>query len=123
MSRARFALVYLSSKAEALRPFVEDDAEALLATLTFGTTSPPPGTPEQVSARLTANRRSLSALVRSFCEVERIPFLDATPALEELARNGENGYLVADTHWNPAGQEALLGVLVPFLREKGLLGD
>ncbi len=122
-SGARLALVYLPSKAEVLLPSIESDASALVDTMLFDTELARPGDAEAVRARLLANRRSLARLLESFCREEDVPFHDATPALEALAAGGDPGFLVADTHWSPSGQQALLPGLAAFLRENGLLGD
>ena len=57
--------------------------------------------------------------MRDFCAAEGIRFVSATPALTELARGGEIGYLVTDTHWQAVGQSALVE---PILRELDSLG-
>jgi hypothetical protein len=59
--------------------------------------------------------------VAGFCREKSIAYFSATPPLVELARSGENGFMVTDSHWNPEGQEAVLAPLLAHLRAEGLL--
>ncbi len=120
---ARFLLVYLPSKAEVYLPRVERDPALVLSTAGATLAEPLAVEPQEFLVKLLANRHALEELVREFCAAEELPFLSATPALEALAERGQLGYLVTDTHWQDAGQEALLEPLLEFLRREKVIGQ
>jgi hypothetical protein len=102
---ARFLLVYLPSKCEALLPHVARDPALVQRVLRFRDSPTAAGDAEQTLAACLANRTALEGLMRDLCASEEIEFLSALPLLEAQAARGELGYLVADTHWSLAGQE------------------
>jgi hypothetical protein len=117
----RLLLVYLPTKEALYLPRVEPDPALLLRTASATLAAPLPVEPAAFQEQALANRHALEELVRAFCAAEGIPFLPATPGLEALAARGELGFLVADSHWQSVGQEALLEPLLAFLREQGVL--
>lgn len=117
----RFLFVYLPSKPEVLLPSVERDPALARRTIAFFGNPAAPEDDDALWDALLANRHAQEELVSDFCARQGIPFLSATPALEAQARRGELGYLVADTHWQSAGQAALLEPLLAFLRAQGVL--
>lgn len=117
----KLLLVYLPSAPEVLLAFTRADPELAVRTITAMGLPAPPGTPDEVHARLLAHRSALETLVREFCAAQAIPFLSAVPALSAQASEGELGYLVADTHWSTVGQRAVLEPLLAFLRAEGVL--
>ena len=120
---ARFVLAFLPSKAQVYLPFVESDPELLFAMSRRGAKSPPETTPAAFEVDALAHRAAVEKALAGFAADEGMLFFSATPALEDLARRGELGYLTADTHWQTEGQAAVLGPLLEFLREAGLLGS
>jgi hypothetical protein len=118
---AKLLLVYLPSAPEVLLPFTRADAELVRRTIMAMGLPEPAGAPEELRARLLANRGTLETLVREFCAAQAIPFLSAVPTLTAHASEGELGYLATDTHWSSVGQRALLEPLLAFLREQGVL--
>lgn len=116
---ASFLMVYIPSKAQVYLPHVRSNPPLLLRTLR--SLSPELATtPEAAQDFILAHRQDLEEAFGSFCRAEQIPFLSATPYLEELAKRGETGYFTTDTHWSPAGQRAFFGPLLAFLRSEGL---
>ncbi len=117
----RLLLVYVPTKAEVYLPYVEPDAA--LAARTASSVLPEPLSEDPASFLRSAleHRGDLEQVFRSFCEAAGVPFLSATPYLESLARAGELGFLVCDTHWQNAGQEALLEPLIALFRREGIL--
>ena len=65
---------------------------------------------------LRRNRFAQNDLMRRFCEAERIPFLDTTPALETRVETGENVYFPDESHLNEAGEALVAETLAAFLR-------
>ena len=117
---ARFVVVYLPSKEQVYWPYVERDPELLERTLHFD--SPEASfDPTKFGEAMLEYAGDLEELVASSCSEAGIPFHSGTPALTALAARGELGYLVTDTHWQIAGQEAVLETLLDFLRETGQL--
>jgi len=118
----RFLLVYLPAKAEVHLPFVT--ADAALAHRTASSILPEPlaQDSETFLGAALEHRRDLERIVEEFCASQGMPFLSATPPLEELAKRGELGFLVTDTHWQSIGQGALLTPLVELLRAEGIVG-
>ncbi|MEW6074290.1 MAG: hypothetical protein AB1726_17060, partial [Planctomycetota bacterium] len=118
---ARFAVVYLPTKAQVYVPYVEPDAEAIFAMGRRGEHGVPQTSPAQFLADVLANRNAVEDALADFCAAEGISYFSATPALEGLARRGELGFLTADTHWSVDGQAAALDPLLDFLAAEGLL--
>ena len=117
---ALFLVVFLPTKARVYLPFVEEDAELVFRTASFGLGEPlVEATQENVLERLGAHGSALEELMREFCATESIPFLSATPHLSALAEKGELGFLQTDTHWQPTGQAALLEPLLTWLESSG----
>ncbi|MEW6072105.1 MAG: hypothetical protein AB1726_05835 [Planctomycetota bacterium] len=114
---ARFVLVYLPSKAQVVLPYVDRDPDLVHRMANFRRPVVPTGPPEEFLAAALAHRGDLEDLMQAFCAAEGIAYVSATPGLEALARRGDLGYLAADTHWAPRGQEALLPALLAVLRE------
>jgi len=117
---ARFGIVYLPSKAEALLPYVTADDETLARHAAFDLPDGLPMTPAESRRLLLENRSAMGTVLAEFCAGEEIPFLAATPALEALAAEGQSGFFSADTHWNERGQAALLEPLVEWAEKQGL---
>ena len=65
-----------------------------------------------------ANRLAQNGLMRDFCSIARIPFLDLTPALEQEAAAGRAVYFADDAHWNAAGHEIAARELAKFLAQE-----
>jgi len=118
-----FLLVYVPSKAEVYLPHVEATSELAHRTASYLLPEPVPVAPDVYLRQLLERRDSLERVVRSACEAESITFLSATPHLDRLAREGELGYLVTDTHWQVVGQSALLAPLLEALRSLDVLDD
>ncbi len=118
----RLLLVYLPTKAEVYLPYVEPDAALTLRTASSGLPEPLTEDPASFLRRVLEHRGDLEQVFHAFCEAEGVPFLSATPYLESLARAGELGFLVCDTHWQTVGQETLLEPLIALLRRQGILG-
>jgi hypothetical protein len=118
---ARFLLVFLPTKEALYLPYVEPNPALVLRAASATLVESLPGEPAAFQEQALANRYAPEELVRAFCAAEEIPYLSATPALEALAARGELGFLAADSHWQSVGQEALLGPLLAFLREQGVL--
>ncbi len=114
-------LVYVPPAEEVYLPHVEPDAARIHAMASFDLPHPVAAEPARFLAALLERRSSLEACVRDFCAENGIAFLSAVPALEALARKGELGYLVTDTHWQDAGQRAVLAPLVALLEREGVL--
>lgn len=116
---ARLLFVYLPSAPEVLLPFARPDP-ALLVRALGATGQPVPAEPaEALLARMLAHRHALEAVLRAACTEAGIPFLSAVPALTAAASEGQQVYLVTDTHWTATGQRALLEPLLAFLRAEG----
>lgn len=118
---ARFLFVYLPSKSQVYLPYLEPDPEQLHAMAVRDTPSLMPYEAMEFHRRALAHRGELEALLADFCAAESIPFFSATPSLDALARNGEIGYWLTDTHWDPHGQAAVAEALVKHLDAEGLL--
>jgi hypothetical protein len=118
---ARFLLVYLPSKSQVHLPYLESDPELLFAIASREDPALVPFTPEEFVERALAHRGDLEAAMRDFCARESIPFFSATPILDDLARRGELGFWLADTHWDPAGQAAVCDGLAAYLEAESLL--
>lgn len=65
---------------------------------------------EQASGRLTR-----------FLEANHILYVDTTPELRRLAREGAQLYQVTDVHLNPYGNEAVARIVHEYLASRGLL--
>ena len=118
-----FILIYLPSKAEVYLPYVEEDPDLIHRTLSFQHPEPLSDDPRTLLRELLERRGKLEASVDAFCSSAGIPFLSATPFLESLAREGELGYLVADTHWQTTGQAVLLEPLLSLLTRESVLTE
>ncbi len=118
-----FILIYLPSKAEVYLPYVEEDPDLIRRTLSFQRPEPLSDDPRTLLRELLERRGKLEASVDAFCSSAGIPFLSATPFLESLAREGELGYLVADTHWQTTGQAVLLEPLLSLLTRESVLTE
>jgi len=118
---ARFVMVYLPSKSEALLPALAGQDELLLRCLNFTLDEALPINRQAALVRLLAHRGALAEALGAHCAQQGIPFFSATPALEAQALAGEPGYFATDSHWMPAGQEVVLTALLDFLRGEGLL--
>jgi len=118
---AGFLLVYLPSKAQVHLPLAVPDPELLHLAGARGSAGLSPLAPEEFLARALANHGALEEVIEEFCREREIAYFSATPILVEMARRGESGFVTADTHWSPVGQEAVLGPLLELLEEEGLL--
>jgi hypothetical protein len=56
----------------------------------------------------------------AFCQTNLMICFDATPALTQHAKQGEQVYWPADIHLNPAGNKVLAAAVIDFLRKQGL---
>ena len=117
----KFVFVYLPSAEEVYLPFVEPLPELVHRMASFDLDTPLPEEPPALLAKYLERRHGLEECVRAFCEARGITFFSAVPHLEELARRGELAYLVADTHWQPAGQAAILAPLLELLEREGVV--
>lgn len=111
--QVRLLVVYVPSKAQVLIPHVEHDAALIHRMATFD--RPVKAEPDTFLRSILARRGELEALLGEFCDDYKIPFQSLTPCLDRLADDGALGYLSADTHWNDAGQEAALPILLPWI--------
>lgn len=114
-------LVYLPTKIETMLPYLDTEQLDLvwqMVTLHLG--DDVPMTQEDYLAAIARNVDVLQNLVQVFCERSRIPFLSATPYLRAVVEEGRLPYLSADTHWNEAGQAALVEPLREALTDLGL---
>jgi len=116
---AKLLLVYLPSAPEVLLPLVRPDPALLVRALTATGAPAPAGPAEALLARTLASRHALESALRAACAEAGIPFLSAVPALTAAASEGQQVYLVTDTHWTATGQRALLEPLLAFLRSEG----
>jgi lysophospholipase L1-like esterase len=66
------------------------------------------------------NRFAQNDLMRRLCEIEHIPFLDTTAALEARLQAGENVYFPDESHLNQAGEGLVAEALAVFLRASQL---
>jgi hypothetical protein len=118
---ARFVLMFVPFKSQVYLPLLQRSfsREALSEALHLSLPDMP--TRPDVD-RFSRNRVAQNALMRRFCEVEGIPFLDLTPSLQQRVEDGENMYFPDDSHFNEAGEALAAGTLASFLRTGGLLG-
>ncbi len=116
-------LVYVPTKAEVYLPLVDAEAQMVFGNAQRRAPEPLASSAEDFLAACLARRHALEESFTAFCQREGIPLLSATPALEALARSGELGYLVADTHWQETGQATLLAGLVDALIELGVVDE
>jgi hypothetical protein len=111
---AKFLLVFVPSKEQVHLPYVREDAKALEALLGL------PGGAAEFFAAARARRDQIERALAAACADAGIPFWSASPALEQLARDGDSGYYAADTHWRARGQLAVAERLLAHLRAAGL---
>ncbi len=111
----RLLVVYLPSKPEVYLPWVREDQALAYRVASFGAAAPADSA-EDFWRLTNENRGELESLLEDFCAVQSIAFLSLTGPLTDLARDGELGYLAADTHWNEIGQGAALEPLAAWLK-------
>lgn len=116
---AKLFLVYLPSAPEVLLPLTRPDPALFVRALEATGAQAPTEPAEALLARALANRHALEAVLRAACAEAEIPFFSAVPALTAAAAEGQQAYLVTDTHWTAVGQGALLEPLLEFLRSEG----
>ncbi len=59
--------------------------------------------------------------LRAYCEKNGIPFLDLTPALHDIWKNGKSPYFRIDDHWNRIGHETAAEAVKDFLTKEKLV--
>ena len=67
------------------------------------------------------NRLAQNDMMRQLCDEARIPFLDATDALEGAVTAGDNVYFPDESHLNERGEAVLADALSAFLRAHQIL--
>lgn len=113
----RLLVVFVPSKAQALLPHVDQDTALIHRMATHDRSIA--AEPDAFLRSILTRRGDLEVLLGKFCDDHEIPFRSLTPCLDRLAGDGVLGYLSADTHWNDAGQEAALPVLMPWIQSGG----
>jgi hypothetical protein len=118
---AELLVVFLPSKSQVYLPWLDVEDEALWRMVTFDQPPDFSMTPAEFRRSALEHRGDQEAVLRAWCESQSVPFLSATPFLEELVKEGRHPFLAADTHWNEVGQEALAEPLIALLEERGLV--
>lgn len=67
--------------------------------------------PDLSAEGITAHLDTQRTVMREFAAAHNILFVDFTPALRQLAADGETPYCLTDTHWCEAGHDAARDVL------------
>ncbi len=116
-----FILIYIPTKSQVYLPFVKKNEELLYQTACFDIDTPLNSSISDFYQQVIINKNNLELLFRQFCKDEGILYLSATPFLEELAKSGKVGYLLADTHWNNVGQKILLDPIIDLLKNNNIL--
>ncbi|MFQ5415259.1 MAG: hypothetical protein ACE5E6_12450, partial [Phycisphaerae bacterium] len=58
------------------------------------------------------------SVVDAWCAEHAIPFLSATPALQQAAAAGRQVYYTYDQHWSPDGHEVVASLVADLLRNR-----
>jgi hypothetical protein len=112
---AEFVVMFVPFKSQVYLPLVEREFSRpqLKAALSFYLDIY--GRPVDLEL-MHRNRFAQNDLMRRLCEVEGIPFVDTTPALESRLQTGENVYFPDESHLNEAGEALVAETFAAFLR-------
>lgn len=108
-------LVYVPSKPEVYIRHVDKDAALLHRVASWDLQEPLAIAPEELWSSAIANGGSLDRALAAAAATRRMDYLSLTPLLDAAAARGILGFLQADTHWGPEGQQAAVEPLASWL--------
>jgi lysophospholipase L1-like esterase len=116
-SGTTFVVMFLPFKSQVLWPLLERSMTSndLHAALRFYLSDY--GRPIDPDV-LRRNRLAQNAMMRDLCVSNGIPFLDATPALQQRVESGENVYFTDDSHLNERGLAIVGDTIANFLQAR-----
>ncbi|KJR40852.1 hypothetical protein MCHI_003253 [Candidatus Magnetoovum chiemensis] len=115
----KLIIVYVPSKEQVYLPHVEENAEKVYAAANFINSDELTQTADAFYDKAVKNRQNAEEIISAFVKTAGISYISMTPYLEQLAAQGINAYLSADTHWTPIGQNSALTAMLNELMEKG----
>jgi len=120
---AEFLLVYLPCKAQIYLPLLADDAALLhrYAQASQLVAIPMANDAATFQRAAVQNRNHIEDMVSDWCTQQGVRYWSATPHLDRAARDGEQLYYTADTHWRTSGQLVVATPLIAYLIEEKLL--
>jgi lysophospholipase L1-like esterase len=116
-SGTTFVVMFLPFKSQVLWPLLERSMTSndLHAALRFYLSDY--GRPIDPDV-LRRNRLAQNAMMHDLCVSNGIPFLDATPALQQRVESGENVYFTDDSHLNERGLAIVGDTIANFLQAR-----